>query len=82
MPYCQTEQLPEVQLLQLPSHGTVRLAEGQGKPVDCPNPVRAVVVFYQPTAGFSGRDQFIVQRKADYWSYGNDRQVLIVVSVQ
>ena len=69
-------------LLKLPLHGTVRLANGEGKPVDWPNPVRAIFVFYKLRSSFVGKDQFIVQRKDDFWSNGLDRQLTIVVTVQ
>jgi len=52
------------------------------QPVDCPNPVGAVNVFYKPAAGFVGEDQFIVHRKGDYWSHDIDHQLTIMVTAQ
>ena len=80
--YCQTEQLPEIQLQKAPLHGTVRFINGYGQPVDCPNPVGAVNVFYKPATGFVGEDQFIVHRKGDYWSHDIDHQLTIMVTAQ
>lgn len=81
-PYCQTDTLPEIRLLKLPSHGETRFSIGKTQPPQCPNLIEGIVVFYKPAAGFVGRDQFIVQRKGDYRSNGLDREFTFVVTVQ
>jgi hypothetical protein len=79
---CHLEDLPNVQILKPPSHGTARLGKGQSKVRDCPNILPSIVVFYKPDANFSGKDELIVSKTADYWSNGNDRQTIIAITVQ
>jgi len=80
--YCRPEDLPKVPILMQPSHGTVRLGKGRSKLPDCPDLLPAIVVFYKPAAGFSGRDDLIVEQEGDYWTNGNDRQAVIAITVQ
>ncbi|MBV8337484.1 MAG: hypothetical protein JO358_18995 [Alphaproteobacteria bacterium] len=65
--YCSEYYMPVLQLVDPPKHGTVRfdtvlaIPKGSG----CPNPVHGQGVFYRPSDGYTGQDQFTYYRPDD-----------------
>lgn len=86
---CVTEVIPEVSVVSQPQHGTVRFDVGEVNTPDtkvlqtqCPNPFKAARVYYRPTPGFTGTDQFTYRRKGSYRTNGVDLSITVNVVVQ
>jgi hypothetical protein len=85
---CTAGFLPALELVIPPKHGTVRFAAadlGIQPRTGCNSPVYGTAVFYRPSPGFVGEDQFTLRVPPDptaFWHVGSTAEIhMMIVSV-